>query len=92
MRAQQNCRHQYDCRYSVGNSQVAPLDPVASAETVGNRKGRTPEGGPERNEHDCDEDEDHRVTKRERLEGRFNKDANPGRCGNILDRVESLAV
>ena len=92
VRAQQKCRHQDDGRHRIRDSQVAPFDPIASAETVGDRKGSSPEGGPKRNEHHRDEDEDNRVTKRERLEGRFDQDANPGRCRDILDRVESLAV
>ena len=56
------------------------------------RKGSSPEGGPERNEHHGDEDEDDRVTKRERLEGRFDQDANPGRRRDGLHGVERLAV
>ena len=90
VRTQQEYRHQDDGRYRVRDSQVAPFDPVASAETVGDRKGSTPEGGPERNEHHCDEDEENRVTKRDRLEGGLDQKANPRRCRDAFHSVESL--
>ena len=90
VRAQQKCRHQDDGRHRIRDAQVAPFDPIASAETVGDRKGSTPEGGPERNEHDGDEDEENRVTKRDRLEGRLDQDANSRRCRDALHGVERL--
>ncbi len=90
VRTQQKCRHQDDGRYRIRDSQVAPFDPIASAETVGDRKGSTPEGGPERNEHHGDEDEENRVTKRDRLEGRLDQNANPGRCRDAFHSVERL--
>ena len=62
-----------------------------SAETVGDRKGSTPEGGPERHEHHGDEDEESRVTKSDRLEGRLDQKANPRRCRDAFHRVERLA-
>ena len=91
VRTQQKCRHQDDGRHRIRDSQVAPFDPIASAETVGDRKGSTPEGGPKRNEHHGDEDEENRVTKRDRLEGRLDQNANPRRCRDAFHRVESLA-
>ena len=63
-----------------------------SAETIGDRKGRAPESGPKRNDHHRDEDEEDRVTKRDGLERRLDQQANPGRCPDILHRVEHLAV
>ena len=82
--------HQDDSRDRIRDAQVAPFDPVVSAETVGNRKGSTPEGGPERHEHYGDEDEENRVTKRERLERRLDQSTDQGRCRDALHRVESL--
>ena len=74
VRTQQQDRHQDDGRHRIRDSQVAPFDPIASAETVGDRKGSTPEGGPERNEHDGDEDEENRVPQRDRLDGRLDQE------------------
>jgi hypothetical protein len=92
VRAQQNCRHQDDGRHRIGDSQVAPFDPVARAEAVGHRKGSAPKGGSKGNEHHRDEDEGSRVTKGKRLEGGLNQDANPGRRRDGLRRVENFAV
>ena len=91
VRTQQKYRHQDDGRDRIRDAQVAPFDPVASAETVGDRKGSTPQGGPKRHEHHGDEDEENRVTKRDRLEGRLDQKANPRRCRDALHRVERLA-
>ena len=91
VRAQQKCRHQDDGRHRVRDAQVAPFDPIAGAETVGDRKGRAPEGGPERNEHHGDEDEEDRVAKRDRLEGRLDQEANPRRRRDAFHGVERLA-
>ena len=91
VRTQQKCRHEDDGRYRIRDSQVAPFDPILSAETVGDRKGSPPEGGPKRNEHHRDKDEENRVTKRDRLEGRLNQNANPRRCRDAFHSVESLA-
>ena len=57
VRTQQKGRHQDDGRDRIRDAQVAPFNPIVRAETVGDRKGRTPEGGPKRNEHHGDEDE-----------------------------------
>ena len=92
VRTQQKYRHQDDGRDRIRDSQVAPFDPIVRAETVGDRKGRPPERGPERDEHHRDEDEEHRVTKRDRLEGRLDQKANPHRRQDAFHRVERLAV
>ena len=88
---QQKYRDQDNGRYRVRDSQVAPFDPIVSAKAVGDRKGSTPEGGRKRNEHHRDEDEENRVTKCDRFNGRLNQKANPRCCPDILDSVESLA-
>ena len=91
VRTQQKRRHQDHGRYRIRDSQVAPFGPILGAETVGNRKRSAPEGGSKRNEHHCDEDEENRVTKRDRLEGRPNQKANARRCRDAFHRVEHLA-
>ena len=88
--AQKQCRHQDDGRHRIRDAQVAPFDPIAGAETVGDRKGRTPEGGSKRHEHHGDEDEEDRVTKRGRLDGRPDQHANPRRCRDALHGVVRL--
>ena len=89
---QQKCRNQDDGGDRIRDSEIAPFDPIVGAETVGDRKGSPPEGGPKRHEYHRDEDEEHRVTERDRLEGRLDQHANPRRCPDILDSVENLAV
>ena len=91
MRTQQQYRHQNGGRYRIRDSQVAPFDPIVSAETVGDRKGSPPEGGPKRNDHHGDEDEEHRVAKGDRFQGRRDQNANPRRCQDAFHRVERLA-
>ena len=91
VRTQQKCRHQDDGRDRIRDSQVEPFHPIPSAETVGDRERSPPEGGPKGNEHHGDEDEENRVTKRDRLEGRLDQQANPRRCRDAFHSVESLA-
>ena len=91
VRTQQKCRHQDDGRDRIRDSQVAPFDPILSAETEGDRKGSTPEGGPKRNEHHCEKDKESRVTKSDRLEGRLDQNADPRRCRDAFHSVENLA-
>jgi hypothetical protein len=90
VRTQQKCRHQDDCGYRIRDSQVAPFDPIASAETVGDCKGSPPERGPERHEHHGDEDEENRVTKRDRVDGRLDQNANPSRRQDTFHSIERL--
>ena len=90
VRTQQKRRHQDDGRDGIRDAQVAPFDPIVRAETVGDRKRSTPEGGPERNEHHGDQDEENRVTKRDRLDGRLDQKANRRRCRDALHSVERL--
>ena len=91
IRAQQKCRNHDDGCHRIRDSQVSPFDPIVSAETIRYRKGSSPEGGPKRNKHHGDEDEDNRVTKCKRLEGRSDQDAYPGRCRDDLHSIEKLA-
>ena len=62
-----------------------------SAETERDRKGSAPERRHQGNEHHCDEDEEDRVAKGDRLEGGLDQKSNAGGRRHALHSVERFA-
>ena len=90
--AQQKGRHQHDHGKSFGNAQITPLDPLACPKVIRERKGRPPEGGPKRDNHDRDEYKGDGIPQRERLDRQFDEKAKTSRRRDILHGIERLAV
>ena len=86
------CRDQDDRGDSVGNSEVAPFNPVTSSESIGDRKGGAPEGRAERNDDHGNQNKNDRVAQRNPLQGRLDEEANSGRGQHVLHSIEGLAV